>query len=121
MKKSLALPAVTAAGISMISVALAQSPPLEPVGEDASVIAEPLQGAPVEEGVEMESATAGPECVNGYATLGNGVIILCGERPGIETAGTAEPDPPMGEVPDDTNEATTPTEEAADGEATEPM
>jgi hypothetical protein len=122
MQNSLVLSVATAAGISMMSMALAQTPAPEPAMEDASVIEEPMvEAAPVEEAAEMSSTMAGPECVNGYATLGNGVIILCGERPLMETAATTEPAAPMEVVPDASSEAGATMDEAPDGGAPEPM
>ena len=119
MKQLFGLPATVVAMLSLSSVAFAQSPTPEPVTAAPSTMTEPMEAAPAEESSDMDFSMAGPECANGYATLGNGVIILCGERSDMGETATAEPmttAEPMADMPTDSDTEEAPSDQMAEGE-----
>ena len=118
MKQFLNFPAAVVAILSLSSVAVAQSPTPKPVDAVPSTMTEPIEAAAAEESSDMDFSMAGPECANGYYTLGNGVIILCGERSDMgetateEAMTTAEP---MADIPMESDTEEAPSDELADG------
>ena len=92
---------------SSVAEAPAETP--ESAGSVAASAAEPEPSSEPTEDAVATARTAGPECVDGYAQFGNGVIFICGKEADKDSTANAasseEPASATEEEPEASEEA----------------